>query len=164
MEALIQNKRSTQFSINRTVNPGDAGTRIYPSQGVIAVCSIESSTKFPAFIITKSVFYSLLGKLNDFEKMTENWDGYGALKPSKNAISQARDFIMNSIHLELPFYFVSPSVNGEIILEFKKDSKSAEIYFNEESDPELLLFDGLNCVAEGLNLNVSTLIDFFQFG
>ena len=164
MEALVQNKRSTQFSINRTVNPGNTIARVFPSQGVIADWAIESSTKFPAFIIIESVFSSLLGKLNDFEKMDENWDGYGALKPSRKAISQARDFIKDSIHLELPFYFVSPSVNGEIILEFKKDSKSAEIYFNEDSDPELLLFDGLSCVAEGLDLNISTLIEFFQFG
>lgn len=162
MEALVQNKRSSQFSINRTVNPGNTSTRIFPSQGVIADWAIESSTKFPAFIITESVFHSLLGKLNDFEKMDENWDGYGALKPSRKAISQVRNFIMDSIYLELPFYFVSPSVNGEIILEFKKDSKSAEIYFNEDRDPELLLFDGLNCVGEDLELIVNTIISFFQ--
>jgi hypothetical protein len=94
--------------------------------------------------------------------MDENWDGYGALKPSRRAISQARDFIKDSIYLELPFYFVSPSVNGEIILEFKKDLKSAEIYFYEDTDPELLLFDGLSCVAEDLELKVNTLINFFQ--
>ena len=102
-------------------------------------------------------------KLNNFARLKDNWDSYGAEAPSKISIKNARQFLLNNAQVALPFYFVSPGVNGEVIIELKNENKAAEIYFLPDASSELVMFEGDDCIFEGsLNEAFSTLIRFFN--
>ncbi len=92
-----------------------------------------------------------------------NRDSYDAKKPSLSAISSAQRFLMDYRRLDLPCYFTSPGVNGEVVLEFKAGNKSAEIYFNPDGSPDFYFYDGINLVnslESGFALN--QLIQHFE--
>lgn len=123
----------------------------------------ESSTIFFNNITFSQVISQFLQKLDRIEKLEENWDGYNAASASKEAIQNARNFIITHNHLALPFYFITAGVNGEVMLEFNQDSKAAELYFNGDGSTELILFKNDTVFLEGeLEDNFQDLIDFFN--
>ena len=70
---------------------------------------------------------------------------------------------MDNAFISLPFYFTAPGLNGEIILEYQQDDKSAELFFNADGSTELLLFKHDHCALEtNLKQGLSTLINFFN--
>lgn len=106
---------------------------------------------------------NMLEKLGHFENLPENWDSYGASRPSEMAVKNARSFLYENHFLALPFYFIAPGVNGEVMLEFKQGERSAELYFNVDNSNELLLFQNDEVIQESdLQQSFSELIDFFN--
>ncbi len=104
----------------------------------------------------------LLQKLDRFAELKDNWDSYGAKAPSARAIQTAKNFLIDNHYLDLPFYFIAPGVNGEIMLEFSKGNKAAEVFFSDGMI-ELLLYDNNKTVLEGtLKNDFSALIRFFD--
>lgn len=102
-------------------------------------------------------------KLNRLSHLSENWDSYSAEPPSPASIAEARTFLIENHMIDLPFYFLAPGVKGEVMLEFQKESKAAELYFLPTGQNELILFKDDEVELEGnLKENFRKLIDFFQ--
>lgn len=105
----------------------------------------------------------LFQKLNRLRELPYNWDSYGAEKPSPAAIRGAQLFLIHHHHLALPFYFLAPGVNGEVMLEFQNQKKAAELYFLNDGQTELILFQDDEVVAETtLDMGFRRLIHFFN--
>jgi hypothetical protein len=105
----------------------------------------------------------LLQQLNGYRELLPDWDSYNAEAPSKKAINAAMRFIIECHHLALPFYFTSPGVDGEVMLEFQKGVKSAELYFLPDASTELVLFQEDEFVFEGrLPDHFDKMIQFFK--
>jgi hypothetical protein len=105
----------------------------------------------------------LLNKLNRLRDLPHNWNSYGAEPPSPAAIRGAQLFLINHHHLALPFYFLAPGVNGEVMLEFQEQNKAAELYFLDDGQTELILFQDDEIVAESnLDEGFRGLINFFN--
>ncbi len=91
----------------------------------------------------------MMEKLQSFKCLNTNWDSYGALPPSVENIDRAILFVKQADKNLLPFYFVAPGPNGEIVLEFKEGNKEAAAYFNPDGTTELILSEGDNFILEG---------------
>lgn len=103
----------------------------------------------------------ILQKIFRYKKLPENWDNDGAIPPADDVVSRAATFIFNTDEFDLPFYFTAPGPNGEIIIEFKNDSQTAEIYFDENSKDEMILYKKNDQVYEG-TINMQRLIEHFS--
>jgi hypothetical protein len=62
--------------------------------------------------------------LDDIAALKDNWDGYGALAPTRESCSYARSFLANATD-GIPIPEVNPTSNGTINLEWKSDSGTA---------------------------------------
>ena len=89
-------------------------------------------------------------KILGFRNFADNWDSYGAEKPSESAIVNALSFIRVIDAHGIPVYFTAPGPNGEIVVELRKGNYGAEIYFNADNSNEVLIYDGDACISEGL--------------
>jgi len=131
-------------------------------QGAMLTSS-DSSIYLTRPAMFSPVVSSLLQKLERISKLKNNWNSYNADPPSDTAIVAARDFIVNNHYLDLPFYFISPGVNGEVMLEFSKDNRAAELYFNPDGSTELILFLDNKVKHEStLDEGFRKLTDFFN--
>lgn len=102
-------------------------------------------------------------KLNRIGQLSQNWDSYQAEAPSPAAIANARNFLIDNHALALPFYFLAPGVNGEIMIEFQKGNRAAELYFLPDSQTELILFEEDEVTLEGnLTDHFCDLLNFFN--
>ncbi len=102
-------------------------------------------------------------KLNRLASLTQNWDSYQADAPSHIAITRAQSFLKQNHFLDLPFYFLAPGVNGEVMIEFKKGIHAAELYFLADGADELILFEDDEVKFEGtLSNDFRKLISFFN--
>lgn len=102
-------------------------------------------------------------KLSRLTALKAGWDSYGAQVPSDTAINEARSFLMENYMLDLPFYFLAPGVNGEVMIEFQKGNRAAELYFLPTGQNELILFKDDEAYLEGtLQGNFRHLISFFN--
>lgn len=156
MEALIKQQQiPTSY--------GDTGSSI-TFKSLSDIWSIEGiSTIFFEETTFPQEVAQLLQKLDRIEHLEHNWNGYNAAAPSAQAIQNARDFIISNRRLALPFYFISPGVNGEIMLEFNQENRAAELYFNSDGTTELILFENDDTFLESnLSENFQTLIEFFN--
>lgn len=156
MEALIKQQTvSTSY--------GDTGSSItFKSLSDFWSIKDISTIFFDETTFTHEIS-QFLQKLDRIEELEENWNGYNAAPPSKDAIQNARDFIINNSYLALPFYFISPGINGEVMLEFSYENRAAEIYFKSDGTAELILFKNDDAFLEGSLLeNFQALIEFFN--
>ena len=131
-------------------------------QGAMLTSS-DSSIYLTRPAMFSPIVSSLLQKIERISNLKSNWDSYNADPPSDLAVNAARDFIVNNHYFELPFYFISPGVNGEVMLEFSKGNRAAELYFNPDGSTELILFLD-NKVKQEITLEdgFQKLIDFFN--
>ena len=88
-------------------------------------------------------------KISGFKNLADNWDGYGAEKPSENAIVNALSFIRVIDAHGILVYFTAPGPNGEIVVELRKGNYEAEVYFNADNSNEVFIYDGDTCISEG---------------
>lgn len=84
----------------------------------------------------------LLRRIYKFKELSENWDDNGAVPPSDQIINNAAFFLTTADEFDLPIYFAAPGPNGEIVLEYKSGSKTAEVYFEEKDFSEMILYNG----------------------
>ncbi len=105
----------------------------------------------------------MIQKLSRLKHLEENWDSYGASEPSPVALANSLSFLIDNHNLALPFYFLAPGINGEILIEFKQENKAAELYLLPDGENELLLFENDELISEGdLDENFHELLDFFN--
>ncbi len=89
-----------------------------------------------------------------------NWDGNGAAAPSEKVLNVAINFLTSADEYDLPVYFTAPGPNGEIVLEYKNGKNTAEIFFEEDNIPEMILYTekeqvyaGTIQLSQGIQLN-----------
>lgn len=88
-------------------------------------------------------------KILGFRNYADNWDSYGAEKPSESAIVNALSFIRVIDAHGISVYFTAPGPNGEIVVELRKGNYEAEVYFNADNSNEVLIYEGDTCISEG---------------
>lgn len=89
-------------------------------------------------------------KILGFRNYADNWDSYGAEKPSESAIVNALSFIRVIDAHGISVYFTAPGPNGEIVVELRKGNYEAEVYFNADNSNEILIYEGDACISEGV--------------
>ncbi len=87
-------------------------------------------------------------KIKSFSNLQPSWDSYGAEVPSGISMNNSINFIYQLDDQELQPFFVAPGNNGEVLVEYKKENRAAEIYFNPDGTNELLLFENNNLIIE----------------
>jgi hypothetical protein len=102
-----------------------------------------------------------LHRLYSFKQLKLNWDGNGALVPEEEVIQTAANFLFLLDEYDLPIYFTAPGPNGEIVLEYKNDQNSAEIFFESDNFSEMLLYTGNVQIYAG-KVEKKLLIDHFN--
>src|SRR5574344_783840 len=66
----------------------------------------------------------LLNRLNEFEKLEKNWDGYGALPISKKAIEKMRYFVNNFSDITiLDRFILFADIDTSLYLSLQYDKK-----------------------------------------
>jgi len=125
--------------------------------------ALLNSTVYEYIYSIPRIILDFIQKIEEFSKLPVNWDGYNAEKPSDNSLKNVRMFLMENTLSSIPYYFISPGVNGEVMVEFKNEEKTAELYFNPDGTTELFLFEGDDTLLEGnLRNNYRDLINFFN--
>ena len=90
----------------------------------------------------------VLGRLDRFLELRENWDSYGALPPKASTIAQARGMVQHLDQAGVPPYFASPGPGGQVMVEYRlPDDISAELHFAEDGN-ELLVMRGEEVLYE----------------
>jgi hypothetical protein len=92
----------------------------------------------------------ILGRLEEFKSLQDNWDSYHAARPSIETVRQAEKMVQRLDAEGIAVFFTAPGPNGEIVLELKCMHKAVEIYFYANSPSDFVLFDGDRTVDEGL--------------
>jgi hypothetical protein len=161
MQALLTDEQN-QYSTNTVIQlEEDKSSPVWYFR--IRNFIASNSTVFPDQRSFPQKIISFIQKLNSYINLNDNWDSYGAMAPSITSIKNARRFLINNAHVSLPFYFISPGVNGEVMIELSKGQKAAELYFNPDKSTELLLFENDKCILESnVKDSLSELIDFFN--
>lgn len=152
MQALV-NEPAVIYGQSTTV--GELGT-LYPFD------------QYSSIFLSKQIGFSdkvaeMIKKLDRINELSQNWDSYGAEAPSSVSIANAQSFLIENHLLALPFYFLAPGVNGEIMIEFAQGAEAAELYFLPDGKNEFLLFEDDEVIMEGnLKDNFRKLLDFFN--
>ena len=89
-----------------------------------------------------------ISKLQGFAQLAPNWDSYGAAAPTAQVIKRAEKFIREIDKQGITVYFVAPGPNGEILVEFQKGRRSAEVYFHPDQLANFALFEEDELVDE----------------
>lgn len=85
--------------------------------------------------------------LNDLEQLPEDWDSYGAAKPSPANIAFARSFLHDAglmladLGLETPVPFVAPTAEGGIQFDFAELGRVLELEIKAPCQFEYLKLD-----------------------
>ena len=124
----------------------------------------SSSTIFINSTITSS--YSVYAKhliatVEKYRDLKKGFDSYNADAISSNSIEQAIAFIKQADKNNLPLYFASPGINGEVLVELNnKNGKATEVYFNTDGSTEQLHYLNGKCTNES-NYDMQLLKTFF---
>lgn len=102
----------------------------------------------------------ILRRLDTYKSLKEDWDNNRASPPSKEVINEAISFLVKTEEASLPIFFAAPGPEGEILLEYKRDDLSAEIYFEPKGFSEMILYSLKEQVYDG-EIDFETLVNFF---
>jgi hypothetical protein len=81
-------------------------------------------------VIQSERYKQLMDRIDSFEKLMDNWDGYGGAKISEEAIKQVRQLINTQFQssanaLSMPE--ISPTSNGTIVVEWQEGGGEAAV-------------------------------------
>lgn len=128
----------------------DANTN-YLASGSI---HIQAQSIIPMFSAkAKDILY----KVYNFGKLKTNWDGNEAIAPTEDVIRNVVSFLTLGNENDLPIYFTAPGPNGEIVLEYKNEENTAEVFFEDNNFSEMFLYTGKKMVYSG-EVQMSNLI------
>jgi len=135
-------------------SPIDVNTSMFASGSI----QIQTQCYIPEL---SSKAKATLHRLYSFKQLKLNWDGNGALVPEEEVIQTAANFLFLLDEYDLPIYFTAPGPNGEIVLEYKNDQNSAEVFFERDNFSEMLLYNGDLQIYAG-KVEKKMLIDHFN--
>ena len=124
-------------------------------QGLLHLIDMPRISRTNILVAESPVIHALsdvakqaVSKINKFSSLQANWDGYGAVVPTKNVIDAAINFIRETDKRGLAAFFVAPGPNGEILVEFQNGDRSVEMYFYVDSLADYAFFDDDELVEE----------------
>ncbi len=83
-----------------------------------------------------------LGKLQSFYSLPPNWDGNSSSAIDLDAIENADLLVRRMDRIGLRIYFISPTRNGGVMIEFDNlNGKAAEIYVYKDGASDMLLIN-----------------------
>lgn len=89
--------------------------------------------------------------------LKENWDSYGANRPSGVAIAKAISFITEKLSPRgLEVFYTVPTPDGDILVELKNESRNLEFIFSETAGDKVIAFNSGALYKED-TLNETTL-------
>jgi hypothetical protein len=91
----------------------------------------STSISKPSDKLSEEILFEIT-KLISFLQLPENWDSYGAAKPSKTAVGNAIEFVIRLSQFQQKPFFVAPSPNGDILVELKANQVTLEFLFAED--------------------------------
>ena len=101
--------------------------------------------------------------LHSFFGLQENWDSYGAKKPSPVAILKAVNFIVQELNpFNFEVFFSAPTADGDIVVEIKNLTYSIEIIFSRDVPDKIICSCNDELHAEE-NLNETTFNSYTQW-
>lgn len=99
----------------------------------------------------------MIKELDSFKNLKDNWNGYGASKPTIQSISKAIQFVKKLDQKDQLVYFVTPNPDGDILIELKYKEKSLEIYVSNLNIHEYIAYEDTDARKEGTFTNISDL-------
>lgn len=154
MQALLNRTKIRTESYNV---PTTTGLLLYKGHPVTCEWSTEQAIDSYAYMIAsgstqiETQLYTpelslkakeILHKLYRFRQLQTNWDGNQASAPEEDVINNAVDLLITADEYDLPIYFTAPGPNGELVLEYKNNDITAEVFFEEEKKTEMILYNG----------------------
>lgn len=97
----------------------------------------STSMSKPGDKLNEQILFEI-NKLYSFLQLPENWDSYGATKPSKLAVENAIDFIVHLAQRQQTPFFIAPSPNGDILVELKANEVILEFIFGEDGTNRII--------------------------
>lgn len=98
----------------------------------------HSSTKSIRLVVPNSINNiikeQLINRITELDKLNDNWDSYGAIKPNKKTVSQIKAFILGLDWRVLQFLNdedIYPTPYGTIVMDFYKGLNQLSIEFGE---------------------------------
>lgn len=151
-----------QYKSRTSFDASAATSGLYDLSTIFGIEFFQNSTVFPRSIRIEGQARDMITRLEQMRDLKDGWNAYGAEIPSPEAIKYAVKFIVDNIQYGLPYYFVAPGVNGEVMIELKEGDRTAEIYFWEDHSTELLLLENEKVALEGtLKMDYQKLLQFF---
>jgi hypothetical protein len=71
-----------------------------------------------------------IGLIKSFGSLEDNWDTYGANKPSTKAIIKAVSFAKYLSDKGINIFFTAPTPDGDILIELQNDGANLEFIFS----------------------------------
>jgi hypothetical protein len=115
----------------------------------------------------------LKGRITAISSLTDNWDGYGAIRPNSETIHQANVFL-SQLNLTTLQYLnsddISPTPYGTIVMDFYRSSNrlSVEVgeskigFFSDFVNNQYVESDGVNYDQTKLPNELQTAIELFD--
>lgn len=103
-------------------------------------------------------------KIKSFGILDANWDGYGASQVLNRTVVEACEYVDHLFNKGLDSYFVTPTANGDILIELKNGEKAIEIELLAEGKMEYATFESNEMVQENaFTVNSSKEKDFLNW-
>lgn len=113
---------------------------LYSAKGVIAgwpgpnvprneVATYSALSPILVFDVSSVWLGSLAKRLSEISVLENDWDGYGADRPSERAIRAAQDSLQALVEANLQPTSVDPSAEGGVCISFRKNGRYADIEF-----------------------------------
>ena len=101
----------------------------------------NSATDFTLFGREERPAYrAVVEKLQEYTKLRDNWDSYGGLAPTKQALLAAQELMNNILEPETPVPYVFPVPNGSIQIEWALPDFEVEVEVSDY-DHSLLFYN-----------------------
>ena len=93
--------------------------------------SIED-LKLTDYSISEFFMYKVQSILDNISKLSDNWDGYGAMPISEAAINNVKAIGKAMFNWDFSKWQITPSVNGDIYINYKGKDKLAGFLIGDE--------------------------------
>jgi len=90
-----------------------------------------------------------IANIKSFIQLRDNWDGYGAVSLSRDAMEQAIAFIHCLDKFDIDVYLSSPGPNGEVMVQLKIGRKEIEFIFYSDKS-KYVLFSNNEFQSQGI--------------
>lgn len=86
--------------------------------------------------------------IKSFTLLSSDWDGYGAVPISPEAMGKAITFILDINRFDMNAYLSSPGPNGEVLVQIKLHNREIECIFYDDKS-KYVLFKNNNFESQG---------------